>query len=55
MIYIFMIATAVLATVFAVIARGDFIVDLNDEIDVVRRKYKVKPSEGRHPRRSDTH
>ena len=34
---------------------GDFLADLNDEIDVVRRKYKVKPSEGRHPRRSDTH
>ena len=27
------------------IDEGDFIVDLNDEIDVVRRKYKVKPSE----------
>ena len=24
---------------------GDFLADLNDEIDVVRRKYKVKPSE----------
>ena len=23
---------------------GDFMVDLNDKIDVVRRKYKVKPS-----------
>lgn len=45
MIYIFMIATAVLATVFAVIARGDFLADLDDEIDVVRRKYKVKPLE----------
>lgn len=28
------------------IDEGDFMVDLNDEIDVVRRKYKVKPSEG---------
>ena len=27
------------------IDEGDFIVDLNEEIDVVRRKYKVKPSE----------
>ena len=27
------------------IAEGDFLADLNDEIDVVRRKYKVKPSE----------
>ena len=27
------------------IDEGDFMVDLNDEIDVVRRKYKVKPSE----------
>ena len=27
------------------IVEGDFLVDLNDEIDVVRRKYKVKPSE----------
>lgn len=25
---------------------GDFLADLNDKIDVVRRKYKVKPSEG---------
>lgn len=36
------------------IDEGDFIVDLNDEIDVVRRKYKVA-LKGRHPRRSDTH
>lgn len=28
------------------IDEGDFLVDLNDEIDVVRRKYHVKPSEG---------
>ena len=34
---------------------GDFLADLNDKIDVVRRKYKVKPIRGRHPRRSDTH
>lgn len=27
------------------IVEGDFLVDLNDEIDVVRRKYNVKPSE----------
>lgn len=27
------------------IKEGDFLADLNDEIDVVRRKYKVKPSE----------
>lgn len=27
------------------IVEGDFLADLNDEIDVVRRKYKVKPSE----------
>lgn len=27
------------------IEEGDFLADLNDEIDVVRRKYKVKPSE----------
>ena len=27
------------------IEEGDFLVDLNDEINVVRRKYKVKPSE----------
>lgn len=27
------------------IQEGDFLADLNDEIDVVRRKYKVKPSE----------
>ena len=37
------------------IDEGDFMVDLNDEIDVVRRKYKVKPIRGRHPRRIDTH
>lgn len=37
------------------IEEGDFLVDLNDEIDVVRRKYKVKTIRGRHPRRSDTH
>ena len=27
------------------IAEGDFLADLNDEIDVVRRKYKVKTTE----------
>lgn len=27
------------------IDEGDFLADLDDEIDVVRRKYKVKPSE----------
>lgn len=27
------------------IVEGDFLADLDDEIDVVRRKYKVKPSE----------
>ena len=36
------------------IDEGDFLADLDDEIDVVRRKYKVA-LKGRHPRRSDTH